>query len=44
VEKINLAGLEHVIVVSSKAKKIYFRVYRIVLKKSGTKVGCIGNQ
>jgi len=35
---INLAGLEHVIVCTSTAEKIYFRVYRVFLKKSGTKL------
>jgi len=37
-DAINLAGLEHVIVCSSAGGKIYFRVYRVYLKKTGTKL------
>jgi len=37
-EAINLAGLEHVIVCSSTSDKVYFRTYRVYLKKSGTKL------
>lgn len=35
---INLAGLEHVIICTAANEKIYWRVYRIALKKSGSKV------
>jgi len=37
-DAVNLAGLEHVIVCSSDGGKIYFRVYRVYLKKTGTKI------
>jgi len=37
VETINLAGLEHVIVCSTVNEKVFFRVYRVVLKRSGLK-------
>jgi len=36
-ESINLTGLEHVIVCSSTADKVFFRVFRVYLKKSGMK-------
>lgn len=35
---INLVGLEHVIICTSTPEKVYFRTYRIKLKKSGTKL------
>jgi len=38
VNTINLVGLEHVIVCTSAPEKVYFRVYRTQLKKSGTKI------
>lgn len=37
VSTIRLQGLEHVIMITSENGKIYFRSYRIVMKKSGTK-------
>jgi hypothetical protein len=38
VDKVNLAGLDHVIVCTAADGKIYFRHYAIKLKKSGTPV------
>eukprot|EP00741_Cyanophora_paradoxa_P006500 tig00001003_g6291.t1 len=38
VSLINLAGLDHVLVFSLAAEKVYVRHYRILLKKSGTKL------
>jgi len=37
VETINLAGLEHVIVCTTVNEKVFFRVYRVILKRSGLK-------
>lgn len=37
-DRIDLQGLEHCIVCSSAPDKVYFRVYRIKLKKSGSRV------
>jgi len=40
-DKINLAGLDRVMVLTAHGDKVYFRHYAISLKKSGTKVnGC----
>ncbi|PJF18254.1 Ribosome production factor 2 [Paramicrosporidium saccamoebae] len=41
VDSVNLAGIESVISVTATADKVLFRVYRIFLKKSGTKVPLI---
>ena len=38
VDNIALPGLDHVIVVTCIGAAVYFRVYSIVFKKSGTKV------
>ncbi|RUS78404.1 hypothetical protein EGW08_013818 [Elysia chlorotica] len=38
VEKISLSGLEHVISITGANGKIYLRSYRILMKKSGSKV------
>jgi len=38
VPKINLAGLDHVIVCTASGQKVWFRHYGILLKKSGSKV------
>mmetsp|Transcript_27959 Transcript_27959/g.73777 ORF Transcript_27959/g.73777 Transcript_27959/m.73777 type:complete len:145 (-) Transcript_27959:57-491(-) len=37
-EKLNLTGLEHVVVLTAKGEKVAFRHYGILLKKSGSKV------
>jgi ribosome production factor 2 len=37
-ENVNLAGLEHVIICSVVSDVIYFRVYRVLLRKSGSKL------
>lgn len=36
--KINLAGLEHVIVLTARGSKVAFRHYSIALKKSGERI------
>jgi ribosome production factor 2 len=37
VSLVNLTGIEHVIIVSASGDKVYFRVYRILFKKSGSR-------
>lgn len=44
VEEINLPGLESVISITATESHIFFRVYRILLKKSGTRIPLISLQ
>jgi len=37
-DQVNLAGLEYVFVCTSTEGKVYFRTYKILLKKSGTRI------